>query len=32
MTQPGLFDIEFRLDDLSKIGDPLLFLNETATL
>ena len=29
MTQPGLFDIEFRLDDLSKIGDPLVFLNET---
>lgn len=29
MTQPGLSDIEFRLDDLSKIGDPLVFLNET---
>jgi len=29
MTQPRLFDIEFRLDDPSKIGDSLVFLNET---
>lgn len=26
--QPGFFDLQFRLEDLSKIGDPLIELNK----